>query len=256
MFPLRDENPTVGRPWATFGIIALNAAAWIFVQGLGMEPALVKSLCQFGAIPGELLGTLPAGLRVPLTPNAACVIESPPNWFSLLTWMFMHGGWFHIVSNLWFLYVFGDNVEDSMGAGRFVVFYLLCGLASVLVQAISMPASGIPIVGASGAIGGVMGAYAVLYPRAPVRILVFLGFYIDRIIVPAYVMLGCWLLIQLLGGIPALGTVESGVAFWAHIGGFVAGVVLVFPFRSPTRLAAHRANVARLWERRHGPRHD
>jgi membrane associated rhomboid family serine protease len=134
-----------------------------------------------------------------------------------------------------------------MGPLRFLVFYVLCGLAAVAAQVLVSPASAIPMVGASGAIGGVMGAYAVLYPRAPVEMLVILGFYVDRIVVPAVVMLGYWFLIQLLGGIPTLASEGGGVAFWAHIGGFLAGVVLVLVFRSRTRTEAHRQMLREHW---------
>jgi membrane associated rhomboid family serine protease len=252
MIPLRDDNPTLQTSVATFAVIGLNLAAWVFVQGLGSEPALTRSVCQLGAIPGELLGRLPAGTQVPLGPRAACVLSGEPNWITVVTSMFMHGGWFHIIGNMWFLYVFGDNVEDSMGSLRFTVFYLLCGLAAVAAQILSNPTSGLPMVGASGAIGGVMGAYAVLYPRAPVEMLIILGFYIDRIVVPAVLMLGYWFLLQLLGGLPSLGGEGGGVAFFAHIGGFLAGVLLIFVFRSPKRLAAHRrafGSQRQLWSR-------
>ncbi len=241
MFPIRDDNPTLHASAATFAIIGLNALAWIFVQGMGTEPALSRSVCELGAIPGELLGRVAAGTQVPLGPHASCVIEAGPRWVTTLTSMFMHGSWFHIIGNLWFLYVFGDNVEDAMGAPRFVVFYLLCGFAAVATQLLSSPASPVPMVGASGAIGGVMGAYAVLFPRAPVHLLIIIFFYVDRVVVPAFLMLGYWFLLQLLGGLPSLGGEDGGVAFWAHVGGFAAGVVLVFPFRQQRRLAAHRA---------------
>jgi len=249
MFPLRDENPTLGNSLTTFAIIGMNAAVWIFVQGFGTDPALSISVCEFGAIAGDLLGTLPDGVSVPMGSGMECRIGGPPNWLSPLTSMFLHGGWFHIISNLWFLSIFGDNVEDAMGPGRFAFFYLLCGLAAVAAQVASDPTSALPMVGASGAIGGVMGAYAVLYPRAPVRVLLFFGFFFTTVAVPAVAMLGFWFLIQLLGGIPALGGGGGGVAFWAHVGGFVAGVALVFAFRDPVRLAAHRAHVALLWAR-------
>jgi membrane associated rhomboid family serine protease len=243
MFPLRDDNPTLSTSVATLAIIALNAASWVLVQGMGVEPALSRSVCTLGAIPGDLLGTVPEGTRVPLGPNAWCVISGQPNWASPLTSMFMHGGWFHILGNLWFLYIFGDNVEDSMGSLRFVVFYLLCGLAAVVAQTSANPASAIPMVGASGAIGGVMGAYAVLYPRAPVHMLIVLGFYVTRIVVPAFLMLGYWFLLQVLGGVPSLDSDGAGVAFWAHVGGFAAGVVLIFPFRNARRVEAHRRHL-------------
>jgi membrane associated rhomboid family serine protease len=163
--------------------------------------------------------------------------------------MFMHGGWFHIIGNLWFLSIFGDNVEDAMGPARFTVFYLVCGLAAVAAQAYSNPDSAIPMVGASGAIGGVMGAYAVLYPRVRVHVLLFFGFFFQRIAVPAFVVLGLWFAMQVFSGLPALEGSGAGVAFWAHIGGFVAGMVLVYPFSNPVRIAAHRAHVAMLWSR-------
>ncbi len=245
MFPLRDDNPTLGTSLATFLVIGLNAATWILVQGLGTEPALSSSVCRLGMIPGDLLGLVPEGTRVPLGRGLDCVIHGDPNWLTPFTSMFMHGGWFHIVGNLWFLSVFGDNVEDSMGPLRFLVFYVLCGLAAVAAQSLANPASAVPMVGASGAIGGVMGAYALLYPRAPVHMLVVLGFYIDRIAVPAILMLGYWLLLQVLGGLPTLGGGGAGVAFWAHVGGFLAGLGLAPVFRVPARVEAHRALLRR-----------
>ena len=159
--------------------------------------------------------------------------------------MFLHGGWFHLIGNMWFLWVFGDNVEDSMGAARFAVFYLLCGFAALAAQAVRTRRARIPMVGASGAIGGVMGAYARLYPRAPVHLLLVFFVFVQRTVVPAFLMLGYWFLLQILGGIPALAAEAGGVAFWAHVGGFVAGVVLVSVFTKPERVEAHRALVAR-----------
>ncbi len=225
-------------------LIAVNVLVWVFVQGMGTEPALSRSVCQLGAIPGELLGLLPAGTPIPLGPHATCITTSP-NWATPVTSMFLHGGWFHIIGNLWFLWVFGDNVEDSMGTLRFAVFYLACGLAAVAAQLASNPDSAVPMVGASGAIGGVMGAYLRLYPRVRVHLLIVLGFYVDRIVVPASFMLGYWFLLQVLGGLPTLGDDVGGVAFWAHVGGFVAGVALIPAFRREERVAAHRALLAR-----------
>jgi membrane associated rhomboid family serine protease len=143
---------------------------------------------------------------------------------------------------MWFLWVFGNNVEDSMGHIRYVIFYLLCGLAAATAQILTNPASTIPMVGASGAISGVMGAYIVLYPRVRVHMLVFLGFFITTIAVPAWVMLGYWFLLQLLGGLPTLGSERGGVAFWAHAGGFVAGMVLILLFRD-RKLVARRTRL-------------
>jgi membrane associated rhomboid family serine protease len=225
----------------------------MLLQGLGAEPALSASICTLGVIPGELLGTVESGIRVQMGASSYCTIGPEPQPITILTSMFMHGGWFHILGNLWFLFVFGDNVEDAMGPLRFIAFYLLCGAAAVAAQAWSNPTSTIPMVGASGAIGGVMGAYAALYPRVPVHLLVFLGFYIDRIAVPAILMLGYWFLLQVVGGIPALGSTGAGVAFFAHVGGFVAGVALVYLFRDPVRLAAHREHLRLAAQRRRRP---
>ena len=246
MFPIRDENPTVHTSVATFILVAANAAVWVLVQGLGFEPALAKSVCRFGAVPGELLGSVPAGTRIPIGPGLVCVLDGSPQWLTVVTSMFMHGGWFHLIGNMWFLVVFGDNVEDVMGPVRFVVFYLLCGVAAVAAQMISNPASAIPMVGASGAIGGVMGAYVVLFPRAPVHLLVFLGFFITRVIVPAFFMLGYWFLMQLVGGFFSLGVASGGTAFWAHVGGFVAGIALVKVFSHSGRLQQRRKRHAHL----------
>jgi membrane associated rhomboid family serine protease len=237
MFPIRDENPTLHASIATFLIIGLNAAAWIFIQGLGFHPGLARSICRFGLIPGELLGMIAPGTQIPLGHGLVCVIESHANWITIITSMFMHGGWFHIIGNMWFLAVFGDNVEDAMGTIRFIVFYLLCGMAASTAQMLANPASPIPMVGASGAIGGVMGAYAILYPRAPVHLLVFLGFFITRVVVPAFLMLGYWFLFQFIGGFFTRGSASGGVAFWAHIGGFLAGIILVKLFCNKKRLA-------------------
>jgi membrane associated rhomboid family serine protease len=161
---------------------------------------------------------------------------------TVLSSMFMHGSWFHILGNMWFLWVFGNNVEDIMGRVRYVLFYLLCGLAAAVAQILTSPHSLVPMVGASGAIGGVMGAYAATYPRARVETLVFLGFFVRTISVPALGMLGYWFVLQLLGGLPSLAQDSAGgVAFWAHVGGFLAGVILVYVFRDPDLVAAHRA---------------
>jgi membrane associated rhomboid family serine protease len=244
MFPLRDDNPTVHASVATFAIIGINVAVWIFVQGLGANPQLVESVCRFGVIPKELLGMVRPGTEVKLGEGIFCVLSGRPNWLTVVTSMFMHGGWMHLIGNMWFLMVFGDNVEDAMGFVRFIAFYLICGIAAVAAQVIAGPSSLLPMVGASGAIGGVMGAYAVLYPMAPVHMLVFLGFFITRIVVPAFFMLGYWFVMQLLLGIWDPGA--GGVAFWAHIGGFVAGVVLVRVFCSRKRLAECRRKRGRI----------
>ena len=216
-------------------LIALNCLAWLVLQGMGAERPLANSLCQFGLIPADLLGSAPQGTRIQVGQTLYCVIDGMPGWLSVFSSMFMHGGWMHIIGNMWFLWVFGDNVEDVMGPVRFLVFYLLSGLAAAGAQILSDPSSTVPMVGASGAIGGVMGAYARLYPRAKVNTLLFLGIWITRIEVPALLMLGYWFLLQVLGGLPVLGGTEGGVAFWAHIGGFVGGLGVSFLLVDPER---------------------
>jgi membrane associated rhomboid family serine protease len=230
MFPLHDDNPTHSPAIVTLLIIVLNVLMWVFVQGLGSEPALSRSVCALGLIPGELLGRLRPGTSIAVGGDVACVIGAP-NWITPFASMFMHGSWFHIIGNMWFLWVFGNNVEDSIGHVRYAVFYILCGLAAAAAQTLTNPASGIPMIGASGAIGGVMGAYAARYPHARVLTLILLGFYARTVWVSAWVMLGYWFLIQFLSGLPTLGSEEGGVAFWAHIGGFLAGVVLLYVMR-------------------------
>jgi membrane associated rhomboid family serine protease len=239
MFPYRDENPTLATPLVTLLLIGVNIVFWVVVQGMGAEPNLSRSVCELGLIPGEFLGRLPEGFTLPMSRSTSCVITGERSWFTPLTSMFLHGGWFHLIGNMWFLWVFGNNVEDSMGHFRYLFFYLLCGIAAAASQTLVNPASAIPMVGASGAISGVMGAYVVLYPRVRVHMLVILGIFITRIVVPAYLMLGYWFLLQLVGGGLAPG--EGGVAFWAHAGGFVAGAVLISVFRDPELVAKHRA---------------
>jgi membrane associated rhomboid family serine protease len=239
MFPIRDENPTLQTPVTTFFLIALNIGAWVLVQGMGSEPGLSSSVCRLGLIPGEFLHRLPAGTEVPLGNGMACVVLPGSSWYAPLSSMFMHGSWLHLLGNMWFLWVFGNNVEDVTGRLRFLAFYLLCGLAAVAAQIASQPDSAVPMVGASGAIGGVMGAYILLFPHARIRTFAFV-FFFD---VPAYFMLGYWFLLQLAGG--AMPSQGGGVAFWAHIGGFVAGLVLILVFRNPDLFAAHR-RVARF----------
>jgi membrane associated rhomboid family serine protease len=239
MFPIRDDNPHVLTPYATYVMIALNVMAWVLLQGLGTEPMLSSSVCRLGLIPGELLQTVPAGTRFQVGPRSVCVLQDTSSWYTVITSMFLHGGWLHLIGNMWFLWLFGNNVEDAMGHGRFGVFYVLCGLAATALQVATSPASAIPMVGASGAIGGVMGAYILLYPRVRVHLLVILGFFITTIRVPAVVMLGYWLLIQLLSGFGTLGEEGGGVAFWAHVGGFVAGAILSLIFRDPRLLERH-----------------
>jgi membrane associated rhomboid family serine protease len=240
MIPIRDDNPQILTPVVTLLLIALNAASWTFLQGLGATDPLARSVCELGLIPGELLGRLEPGTSFELSELHRCTIGADPVWFTPLTSMFLHGGWLHLLGNMWFLWIFGDNVEDSMGPVRFAVFYLLCGLAAAALQVGFHPDSNVPMVGASGAIGGVMGAYVVLYPHVRVHLAVPIGFYISRMTLPAYTMLGYWLLVQLVGGAIDLGARQGGgVAFWAHVGGFAAGMLLVFVFRDEALLRRH-----------------
>jgi membrane associated rhomboid family serine protease len=228
MFPYRDDNPTVLTPYVTVGLIALNVIVWVVVQGLGTTGPLARSVCELGLVPGELLQTVPPGSGTALGPNLVCVVDPEPNYFTLVSSMFLHGGWFHLIGNMMFLWVFGNNIEDAMGHVKFAGFYLVSGLAAAAAQMAIKPDSTIPMVGASGAVSGVRGAYLLLYPHARIFTFVVLGFFVTTIQLPAFVMLGYWIALQVLGGLPALaGMDRGGVAFFAHIGGFVAGLVLV-----------------------------
>ena len=178
MFPYRDDNPTLRTPVVTIVVIALNTAVWVLVQGMGADPALTRSVCELGLIPGELLHRIPAGTAIPLGPGASCVVGYGATWLTPLSSMFLHGSWFHLIGNMWFLWLFGNNIEDSMGRTRFVLFYLLSGLGAAATQTLLSPSSAVPMVGASGAISGVMGAYLILYPKVRVHTLVPLGFFI------------------------------------------------------------------------------
>jgi membrane associated rhomboid family serine protease len=248
MFPYRDDNPTLRTPVVTIGVIALNTAVWVLVQGMGADPALTRSVCELGLIPGELLHRIPAGTAIPLGPGASCVVGYGATWLTPLSSMFLHGSWFHLIGNMWFLWLFGNNIEDSMGRARYALFYLLSGLGAAATQTLLSPSSAVPMVGASGAISGVMGAYVILYPTVQVHILVVLVVFITRIVVPAYLMLGYWFLLQLVQGTATLGS-TGGVAFWAHVGGFIAGAGLIFLFRDPELVAEHR-RLAQMYLRR------
>src|SRR5262245_51713447 len=174
------------------GLIAACVLTWVLVQGAGAVEPLVTSVCNWGLIPGELTGTLPAGVRFPMGDGFVCVTDPGRQAWNVLTSMFLHGSWMHLLGNMWFLWLFGNNIEDSMTRPRFLVFYLLCGLAAALLQTVTQPDSRIPMVGASGAISGVMGAYLILFPRVRVFTLVPLGFFITTIALPAWAMLLYW----------------------------------------------------------------
>jgi membrane associated rhomboid family serine protease len=242
MFPYRDENETQRTAIITLSIITVNVFAWLFVQGAGTTLALAQSVCNFGLIPGELTGLIAPGTRFPMGEGLACATDPGRQFSHVLTHMFLHGSWMHLLGNMWFLWLFGNNVEDSMGRLRFIGFYLLCGLAAAAAQIITSPGSAIPMVGASGAISGVMGGYLLLYPTVRVYTLVVLGFFITSMALPAWVMLGYWFLIQFVSGWVSFGGEGGGVAFWAHVGGFVAGIVLVKLFARSDYVAEHKAH--------------
>jgi membrane associated rhomboid family serine protease len=242
MFPYKDDNPTLATPLVTLALIVANVLVWLTVEGGGSELPLIRSVCELGLVPGELLGRVPEGTAVPLAPGYACVIGEPAP-HTVFTSMFLHGSWFHLLGNVWFLWIFGNNVEDSMGRGRFVVFYLLGGLLAAAAQMALNPSSGVPMVGASGAISAVMGAYLVLYPRVRVHMLVFIVVFVTTFTVPAYFMLVYWVLLQALGTVGSLGAEGGGVAFAAHLGGFVAGAALIKLFVKRDLFEAHRRHL-------------
>ena len=216
IFPLRDSPRSATWPVVVVTLIVINVGVFFWELSLHSEGQLDAAIQTFGFVPARFFGWVQAG-GSPL---------DPWRFVPLVTANFLHGGWLHILGNMWFLGVFGDNVEDRLGHFRFVIFYLLCGAASMLVQGWVLPGSRVPAIGASGAIAGVLGAYLVLYPGARVRTLVFL-FIVD---LPAVVFLGVWFLTQLMNGTasltPEAGAAASGVAWWAHIGGFVVGMGL------------------------------
>jgi membrane associated rhomboid family serine protease len=241
MFPYHDENEAQRTPFVTYLFIGLNVLSWLLIQGAGETVSLARSVCELGLIPGELTGTLRPGTAFPMGEGLACVIDPGRQTVNVLTSMFLHGGWMHLLGNMWFLWIFGNNVEDSMGHARFVVFYLVCGVVAALAQVFVSPSSGIPMVGASGAISGVMGGYLVLYPRVRVFCIVPIGFIPLSIALPAWTMLIYWMVLQGLGGLTGLLSEErGGVAFWAHLGGFLAGVILVKLLARPNDVQAHR----------------
>jgi membrane associated rhomboid family serine protease len=242
MFPYRDENETQRLAIVTGTLIGLNVLAWIFIQGAGSTLPLAQSVCNLGLIPGELTGSLAPGTSFPMGEGLVCATDPGPQVSHLITSMFLHGSWMHLLGNMWFLWIFGNNIEDSMGRLRFLVFYVVCGLAAALGQVLTNPSSAIPMVGASGAISGVMGGYLVLYPNVRVFAFLPLGFFITSVALPAWAMLGYWFLIQFVSGLAAFGGEVGGVAFWAHIGGFAAGVVLIKLFVRADYLAAHKSH--------------
>jgi len=210
MIPLRDVIPSRTTPYITTTIIILNAIAWLFEVSLPQD-TLNQFIGTYGVVPAYF---------------------SPP---TLITSMFLHGSWMHVIGNMWYLWIFGDNVEDRLGHGRFIVFYLLCGIAAAIGQIVMDPTSTLPTIGASGAIAGVMGAYFVLYPQSRVLTLIPLIIFWEVIELPAYILLGFWFVMQLFSAGAIAVTASShgsgGVAFAAHVAGFLVGMAGVFVFK-------------------------
>jgi membrane associated rhomboid family serine protease len=223
MIPLKDENPTRTKPVVTVGLIAANVAAFIYMLSLG--PAGAERLINVaGIIPYEITHMSEVGEQA--------LVPLP---LTMVTGMFLHGGLLHLAGNMLYLWIFGNNVEDAVGHVRFVGFYLLCGWVASLIHVLSVPDSSLPMIGASGAVAGVLGAYAVLFPKARIWSLVFILFFVRMVSVPAIVLLGVWFLLQLA----SIGRGGS-VAWLAHIGGFVAGAALILPFTERYRYRRSR----------------
>lgn len=242
MFPYKDDNPTILTPYVTIATIVLTSLVWILFQKAGAEPGLSQSVCDLGVIPNRLFGGEVQPIMTQRGPVVLCPDAPGSAWYTILTSVFLHGGWLHLIGNMLFLWVFGNNIEDAMGPGRFVGFYLFCGVLAATAQILVQPGSPVPMVGASGAISGIMGAYLVLYPTARVHMLVILFVFITRITVPAWVMLVYWVVLQAIGGLPTIAGTASGggVAFLAHLGGFFAGLLTIKLFAKPELLAAHK----------------
>jgi membrane associated rhomboid family serine protease len=221
VIPLRDANPTHRRPVVTIGLVAACVAIFaleLFVQASDGDAGLERLFADYGLVPGTLTAALGGGPADRLPWALATLVSS----------MFLHGGWIHLIGNLLYLWIFGNNVEDRLGRLGFLAFYLGGGLVAAVTQVAVDPGSTVPVIGASGAIAAVLGAYLVLYPRARVLSLVFLGFFYQLLQVPAVIVLGLWFLLQLVSGVASLGAPDAagGVALFAHIGGFLGGVAV------------------------------
>ncbi|MEO8879652.1 MAG: rhomboid family intramembrane serine protease [Gemmatimonadaceae bacterium] len=246
MIPLGDDLRPVRTPVMTYLLLLATWAVWLIVQEGGFDPnVLAASVCNFGMVPGELTHRAAIGFAVPIGPGMACVVDNDPvNRLTPLLSIFLHGGWGHIIGNSIYLWVFGKNVEGSMGPVRFLAFYLICGLVAAATHVAVNPASAVPTVGASGAISGILGGFLLLFPRARIRMYfppIFLFW------IPAVLVLLFWFGEQLLAGLPQLSSVNAnvsgGVAVWAHVGGFVAGVLLIRLFAKPTIPGTRYGNV-------------
>ncbi|NKB81417.1 MAG: rhomboid family intramembrane serine protease [Nitrospirales bacterium] len=221
MIPLHDDNPTQITPFVTIGCIAACVLVFLYqfsLSGGGGE----LFVYQYGAIPAIVFGYADLPPDVMVLPALGTLVSS----------MFLHGGWMHLIGNMLYLWIFGNNIEDVMGHGKFIVFYITCGVLAALSHAVIDPDSVIPMVGASGAISGVLGAYLLLFPRAQVLVLIPLGFFTRMMYIPAGWVLGLWFVMQLLSGGMSLRS-QGGVAFFAHIGGFLVGMMLIGVFKHP-----------------------
>jgi len=237
LLPLKDDIPSRRFPFVTYSIIAVNIVVFMFEATMGKEQ-LQAFFELVAVIPAEYTAFL-RGEPVPLLKLLAAPFAS----------MFLHGGWMHLFGNMWFLYLFGDNVEDAMGHSRFLLFYLLTGLAATVAHIFVNPLSSIPIVGASGAISGVVGAYFLMFPTARVLTLVPIFFFVDIVLLPAVVFIGMWFLFQFWSGLLSLAVPHlGGVAWWAHIGGFIAGLILAPIMREKQKPIRYRIRVYhRYW---------
>lgn len=214
MIPIRDENPTRSIPWVTIAFIATNIGVFIYENTLDPQ-ALEAFWVTWSIVPARLLAD-------PLSPAEIATV---------FTSMFMHAGWVHLIGNMLYLWIFGNNIEDRLGPARFVVFYLVCGIMGASAQVVTAPGSSVPMLGASGAIAGVLGSYLLLYPGASIVAIIPVFFFIEVARVPAYLVIGFWFVLQLGSGLASLGAAAStgGTAWFAHLGGFAAGVVLSLP---------------------------
>jgi len=229
MLPLKDDVPIHSTPVVTVGLIVINVLVFFYQfslgAGAGTGKAAEEFIREFGLVPCRLTG------------SCAVVLDLPSPMLTIFTSMFMHGGLFHIGGNMLYLWIFGNNIEDTLGHGRFLIFYLACGIAAALGQTVISPASTVPMVGASGAVSGVLGAYLLLFPHASVVTLMIFGIFVRLVRIPALIVLGFWIVVQLVNGFltVSLGKGEGGgVAWFAHIGGFVAGLILLLLLRPRT----------------------
>ena len=244
LLPLYDDNPRTAVPIVTGALNAACVGVFLWQQSLGPRGEQAADLA-YGMVPAVLFGTaeLPRQL------------QHVPPVLTLVTSMFLHGGWLHLIGNMLYLWIFGKGVESALGGPRYLVFYLLCGIAAALTQGLTDPTADVPMIGASGAIAGTLGAYLALYPRGNVVVFVWIFIFVRLIAVPAVILLGLWFLGQLLSAL-ATDPSEPGVAFWAHVGGFIVGLLLVPFFRRPgVRMLQPRRSAAFLTTpaRRRGP---